>query len=553
MTEKEPVMTGDDRYDQTGETSDLIVRYAYSVMIVVSLAMILGRLFNTVYLVEPWVRNWPDKSPTTFSTLSSNDRSRWATVRAIVDNGTYSVGQRMITENGDGDYEDSGIRFETGLRGVDYVLHPDRNKFYSSKPPLLATIIAVPYWLLQRVTGWTLADNLLEVTRSLLVVINVLPWAVYLWLVSRIVDQHAERMWTRLFVFATASMGTLLTTFTVTLNNHLPAAVCAMAVIYLLFRVLQTEQAQWRIWALIGALCGFILVCELPGAALVGVVFLWLSYRCWRMTCIGFLPGVILIIGLMFLTNFMALGRWEPVYRFRHFEDPDKADYIWYHYEGSHWSPEKIAGIDAAQESKSIYAFHVLLGHHGILSHSPVFLLSVIGIVLGWKKGGEMRLFSLLTAIVSSVVIGFYVLNTNNYGGNTSGFRWSFWLIPLWIVVLIPAVDMMSKCVKGRLCSLLLLAVSVISVSFPIWNPWRPNWPYRLLDHLEWIDYSIQPPCEPLEGLNSIVAVHREQPGITLMEQQGLPDRKTDCNKIKRKEVNGDRSCISFASSWNQL
>ena len=80
MTEKEPVMTGDDRDDQTGETSDLIVRYAYSVMIVVSLAMILGRLFNTVYLVEPWVRNWPDKSPSTFSTLSSNDRSRWATV-----------------------------------------------------------------------------------------------------------------------------------------------------------------------------------------------------------------------------------------------------------------------------------------------------------------------------------------------------------------------------------------------------------------------------------------------------------------------------------------
>jgi hypothetical protein len=164
-----------------------------------------------------------------------------------------------------------------------------------------------------------------------------------------------------------------------------------------------------------------------------------------------------------------------------------------------------------------------------------------------------MRLFSLLTAIVSSVVIGFYVLNTNNYGGNTSGFRWSFWLIPLWIVVLIPAVDMMSKCVKGRLCSLLLLAVSVISVSFPIWNPWRPNWPYRLLDHLEWIDYSIQQPSQPLEGLNSIVAVYREQPGITLMEQQGLPDRKTECNKIKRKEVNGDRSCISFASSWNQL
>ena len=164
-----------------------------------------------------------------------------------------------------------------------------------------------------------------------------------------------------------------------------------------------------------------------------------------------------------------------------------------------------------------------------------------------------MRLFSLLTATVSSVVIGFYVLNTNNYGGNTSGFRWSFWLIPLWIVVLIPAVDMMTKCAKGRLCSLLLLAISVISVSFPIWNPWRPNWPYRLLDHLEWIDYSIQQQCQPLKGSNAIVAVRREQRDVALMDQQRLSDRETDWNKIKSAPMESNEIVCNRWNQWRPI
>ena len=31
-----------------------------------------------------------------------------------------------------------------------------------------------------------------------------------------------------------------------------------------------------------------------------------------------------------------------------------------------------------------------------------------------------------------------------NYGGMTSGFRWVFWLAPLWLVVMLPAADVMA-------------------------------------------------------------------------------------------------------------
>ena len=56
-----------------------------------------------------------------------------------------------------------------------------------------------------------------------------------------------------------------------------------------------------------------------------------------------------------------------------------------------------------------------------------------------------------LTLVVSAVVLGFFVLKTNNYGGNTSGPRWLFWLIPLWVLAVPPAADRLAKSAGGRL------------------------------------------------------------------------------------------------------
>ena len=79
--------------------------------------------------------------------LSANDRSRWATVRALVEHGTYAI--------------DEVIR-EPGWDTIDMVKHvgPDgQEHLYSSKPPLFATILAGPYWLIHRITGATLGDH----------------------------------------------------------------------------------------------------------------------------------------------------------------------------------------------------------------------------------------------------------------------------------------------------------------------------------------------------------------------------------------------------------
>jgi len=47
-----------------------------------------------------------------------------------------------------------------------------------------------------------------------------------------------------------------------------------------------------------------------------------------------------------------------------------------------------------------------------------------------------------------------------NYGGSTSGLRWMFWMAPLWLVAMLPAVDFMSRRRWSLVAAVVLLALS---------------------------------------------------------------------------------------------
>jgi hypothetical protein len=206
--------------------------------------------------------------------------------------------------------------------------------------------------------------------------------------------------------------------------------------------------------------------------------------------------------------NYAAIGQLKPAYS--EFGGP------WYEYAGSHWhklkkaeAGEFVPGIDFAQEPKPVYAFHLLLGHHGWFSLTPTFLLSAGGLAAWtWMSRGDVGrilvrrvptgspvfsplLVGPLTLVVSAVVVGFFVLKTNNYGGNTSGPRWLFWLIPLWVLGAIPAADWVGKWRAGRALASLLLGMSVLSVFYPAWNPWRSPWVQQLCERCGWVSYDL--------------------------------------------------------------
>ena len=108
---------------------------------------------------------------------------------------------------------------------------------YSSKPPLLPTLMAGEYWVIYRLTGMSLGTHPYEIGRFMLVTLNVIPLAIYFLLLAALVERLGTTDWGRMFVMAAAVFGTFLTTFAVVLNNHLPAAVCAMVALYAAVRI----------------------------------------------------------------------------------------------------------------------------------------------------------------------------------------------------------------------------------------------------------------------------------------------------------------------------
>ena len=350
--------------------------------------------------------------------LSANDRSRWCTVWSLVERGTFQIDE---------------IDAVPGWGTIDKVRH--QGHFYSSKPPLLPTMVAGVYWLVRAVTGWTLDDQTDETARSILV--------------DR--ERHSTTRRRRrddpsggaicadrfraLFIVATFALATFLTTFSVTLNNHTVAALAVLFSTYAACRILADGSTRPGHFLLAGFFAAFAAVNELPAAAFAAAVFAWLLLRSPGRTLKWFVPAACLPLAAFFLTTYAATGDWKTFY---FYYGTEKYKYV---VDGvpSYWMHP--AGLDANVESPLFYLLHCTFGHHGIFSLSPVFLLSLAAwIVPPLSRHFRLRGWLWLSAGLTVVVLGFYLTRTQNYnyGGNTAGLRWTFWLIPLWIVSLVP-------------------------------------------------------------------------------------------------------------------
>ena len=96
--------------------------------------------------------------------LSANDRSRWCTVRALVEPDMQVPGAPYAI--------DKVIDRKTspGWDTIDKVRRNDH--FYSSKPPLLSTLMAAEYWVIYHATGKSLGTHPYEIGRFMLITIN---------------------------------------------------------------------------------------------------------------------------------------------------------------------------------------------------------------------------------------------------------------------------------------------------------------------------------------------------------------------------------------------
>ena len=516
----------------------------YWLIIVTSIGGVVGRI-------------WGIQSRDRFTPmLSANDRSRWCTIRALIDDGTFVIDNPV-----NHDHDDNGRKrypWDT-IDKVEHLGADGEQHFYSSKPPLFPTILAGEYWILKRLLGYSIGDEPFLIMRIMIVLTNVVPLLLYLLLIRQLVERYGTSDWGRIFVMACAAWGTLLTTFSITINNHLPAAISVAIVVACLLRIWhEPKTTPWWTFATAGLFAAFAAANELPAASFFGISGLICLWKNPIKTLVAGVPAAIVVVVAFFGVNYVAHNSLRPPYvhrglgkqlasvekfplvagrisgdlknqlvkagvalpeeAFLHQSESgqwalsDKDQYAarfalidndgeffihqwdnWYDYPTSYWIKDRT-GVDAGESSRLTYLFHCLIGHHGIFSLTPIWILSLIGMFQIWQSEEHrpLRFLAAVSAIITVVVLTFYIMRPvidRNYGGVSSGLRWTFWMIPLWLVTLIPAVDKWWQHRWFQITSLLMLAVSVATVLFPMANPWTNPWLFDLLSYIEWIDY----------------------------------------------------------------
>ena len=410
---------------------------------------------------------------------SANDRSRWATVWSLVERGTFQIDE---------------IDARPGWGTIDKVRH--EGHFYSSKPPLQSTLVAGVYWGVKHSTGWNLDNHTAEVSRLILLIVNWLPRVVWLILFLRLVERYARRDFSKLFVLAAASWGTLLGPFSSSLNNHFPAAVCMLIALFTTLRIHRDGERRKRYFVLTGFFAAATFCFELPAALLVVVFGTLLLKGDARRTLCAFVPAALIPIAVFVATNWLVTSGPMPFY------SSYGGDKYVYEHEGvpSYWSHPQ--GLDRNLDSPLMYFVHCTIGHHGLLSLTPVFLLTLIGWVR-WNHWGDcrQRTMLILGAVMTVIVLGFYLSKTQhyNYGGNSVALRWMLWLTPLWLMAMIPVVDAWGSRRWFQCLATGLLAVSIASASLPGGNPWQHPWLFTLMERWGWVDYSEPAPSFPFE------------------------------------------------------
>ncbi|MEN0109353.1 MAG: hypothetical protein AAF805_01395 [Planctomycetota bacterium] len=404
--------------------------------------------------------------------LSANDRSRWMAVRAIAENGNHHIDPFLEEPTWD---------------TIDMVRHRGRDgelHLYSSKPPLLMTLLAGPYWVLMKATGTDLGESPYTLGRTLLLLVNGGAIVLLLLSTARLAERLGQGDIDRIAAVAIAALATQLSAFTPVLNNHLLAAAATAVACHAWVRLLQDDEAGPRAAFGCGVAASLAASFDLPALSLVATLGVTLAWRRPSVAARGYLPGVLLVAAAFFGTNYWAHNSLRPPYAHRSATDPEDH---WYDYEytargqtrDSYWRNRQ--GIDVGEPSKATYAVHTLVGHHGVLSLTPVWALSLLG-GCAWLRSTRDpgRTLAVVTAAVTAACLVFYIglrpQGDRNYGGSTTGFRWVFWMAPLWTVMLLPTIRPLTSRRWGVALLATLVAWSTVSASYATWNPWTHPW-----------------------------------------------------------------------------
>ncbi|TWU32858.1 hypothetical protein [Novipirellula artificiosorum] len=283
-------------------------RDRYLVLILVGLALAAGRIASVT----------SREGDTAF--LSANDRSRWCTVAALVEDGSYAI-DRFTEIYGEKRnrrpwYSIDMVRH----RGADGKLH-----YYSSKPPLFPTMVAGVYYAVRTGSGLTLTDQPIYAARVVLALVNLPLLGLFFVTMIASIDRLSASMWARQAMSLATIFGTMAIPFSMTLNNHLVAVACTSLVVWIYlfasdksYSSVEDRSTKVRLewYALAGLAAAFTAANELPALSML-VLWFALFAKVDSRSIAPFLGGALIVAAGFFGTNWLAHQSLRPAYAHR--------------------------------------------------------------------------------------------------------------------------------------------------------------------------------------------------------------------------------------------
>jgi len=316
-------------------------------------------------------------------------------------------------------------------------------RLISSKPPVLPLLMTGEYLVMNKLAGWDLESET-DLPRIVFVMTLTLVGGAYvlaLVFFAKTLTLLEIRPHVRIVLLVALAFGTQLWGFSGKLSNHVPAAGLFVVAVYLAVGLGSGKlpPSPWRfaVFGVTGALAATI---DLPMGAFIGAAgaALLLRYPFKTLLWAGIGAGIPLAVPL-----------------------PVQMRKETYFYENSYW--RHPMGIDALNEPKAVYLFHILIGRAGIFSLYPVLLAGPAAILWALRRQcAPWRKTILAGGATTSLILVYYVARTNNYGGESYGFRWLIGAMPLLLLMGAPLVNRL-KAAWHWVFLTILLAVSIYS------------------------------------------------------------------------------------------
>lgn len=385
----------------------------------------------------------------TWSARFTNPGSRYAVVEALVHRRTFQIDRSRYR----GDFAIDRVKID--------------GHYYSTKPPVLPVATAAVYWVYHNLTGKDIRQHERNVVRFCNLVMAGIPHVLLLLFMYRLGTMLLIRDEAIVAVLAATGFSFLGVAYATELNNHSLAATVVVIAFYYACRIRRELQARPRHWIIAGFCCGLLPTLDFPAVVISFGIGCYLFTHDWKKTLRLFLLAAVIPCEIHLLLTHAATGSVVPI-AFR----PEL-----YEYPGSYWNAPKP--YDALREDKHVYAFHVLLGHHGIFAMNPGYILGLCGIVLAIKRRTNLLPEAVLVAVTGVTLIALYIKKTFNYGGLCVGFRWLIVYMPMLILFLGAWID---QCLERRARRPLMwglvvtaLLIGQFHVLDALDNPWKQS------------------------------------------------------------------------------